>query len=191
MWIVFLIEFSFNLQVQAESRGDLRPDPLFDAINIIVMVIQNDISSSVDIQVLLRGAASECRRYHYYYAIIINRFLIPLCCFMSWINYGPFQIINSASTSLGTLFVFHVVSLFIVNWNIESMVQWTSFPWSISGCTTGIQGYVISFCWLFLLRSYASNWVLWNLRLKNVPSSAKLWFLTFCTSSILVSCFGS
>ncbi|KAI3448610.1 hypothetical protein Pfo_005275 [Paulownia fortunei] len=43
-----------SIEVQAESRGDLRPDPRFDAINIIVLVLQEDDESTHDAHVLLR-----------------------------------------------------------------------------------------------------------------------------------------
>ncbi|GFP93756.1 DNA polymerase zeta catalytic subunit [Phtheirospermum japonicum] len=43
-----------SIEVQAESRGDLRPDPRFDAINIIVLVLQEDDESTLDTHVLLR-----------------------------------------------------------------------------------------------------------------------------------------
>ncbi|BFG16942.1 hypothetical protein CerSpe_032160 [Prunus speciosa] len=37
-----------TLQVQEKSRGDLRPDPRFDAINLISLAIQNDSDSIVE-----------------------------------------------------------------------------------------------------------------------------------------------
>lgn len=43
-----------SLEVQADTRGDLRPDPRFDAINVIVLVLQEDDASMFDIYVLLR-----------------------------------------------------------------------------------------------------------------------------------------
>ncbi|KAL6565452.1 hypothetical protein OROHE_004507 [Orobanche hederae] len=43
-----------SIEVQAESRGDLRPDPRFDAINIVVLFIQEDNESLLDTHVLLR-----------------------------------------------------------------------------------------------------------------------------------------
>ncbi|CAA0816819.1 DNA polymerase zeta catalytic subunit [Striga hermonthica] len=46
-----------SIEVQAESRGDLRPDPRFDAINIIVLVLQEDDESTFDTHVLLRGGS--------------------------------------------------------------------------------------------------------------------------------------
>ncbi|XP_073158485.1 DNA polymerase zeta catalytic subunit isoform X2 [Henckelia pumila] len=43
-----------SVEIQAESRGDLRPDPRFDAINIIALVFQEDDESTLDVHVLLR-----------------------------------------------------------------------------------------------------------------------------------------
>ncbi|XP_010674733.1 DNA polymerase zeta catalytic subunit isoform X5 [Beta vulgaris subsp. vulgaris] len=51
-----------SIEVQAESRGDLRPDPQHDTINIIAIAVQNDSCPSVDIYVLLRGATKDCGR---------------------------------------------------------------------------------------------------------------------------------
>ncbi|EPS72654.1 hypothetical protein M569_02103, partial [Genlisea aurea] len=48
-----------SIEVQAESRGNLRPDPRFDAINVIVLVCQEDDEDNYDAVVLLRcGSAS-------------------------------------------------------------------------------------------------------------------------------------
>lgn len=44
---------SVNLQVHAESRGDLRPDPRFDSINVIALVVQNDDNFAAEVFVLL------------------------------------------------------------------------------------------------------------------------------------------
>ncbi|XP_010243556.1 PREDICTED: DNA polymerase zeta catalytic subunit [Nelumbo nucifera] len=43
-----------SIEVQAESRGDLRPDPRFDAINCIALVAQEDSSHNLDIFLLMR-----------------------------------------------------------------------------------------------------------------------------------------
>ncbi|KAG6430350.1 hypothetical protein SASPL_108415 [Salvia splendens] len=43
-----------SVEVQAESRGDLRPDPRFDGINAIILVLQEDNASMSDTYVLLR-----------------------------------------------------------------------------------------------------------------------------------------
>ncbi|OMO99194.1 hypothetical protein COLO4_13444 [Corchorus olitorius] len=42
-----------SLEVHTESRGDLRPDPRFDAINVIALAIQNDNDSVIEVYVLL------------------------------------------------------------------------------------------------------------------------------------------
>ncbi|KAL0387485.1 UNVERIFIED_CONTAM: DNA polymerase zeta catalytic subunit [Sesamum radiatum] len=47
-----------SIEVQAESRGDLRPDPRFDAINVIALVIQEDDESTYEAHVLLRCDAA-------------------------------------------------------------------------------------------------------------------------------------
>lgn len=46
-------------QVQAESRGDLRPDPRFDAINVVALACQNDGDSTTNVCVLLRVNNTE------------------------------------------------------------------------------------------------------------------------------------
>ncbi|KAJ9557098.1 hypothetical protein OSB04_011712 [Centaurea solstitialis] len=48
--------------VQAESRGDLRPDPRFDAVNFIAVVIQEDDESIINSYVLLRSETTAVRR---------------------------------------------------------------------------------------------------------------------------------
>uniref|UniRef100_A0A1D1Y8K7 DNA polymerase zeta catalytic subunit n=1 Tax=Anthurium amnicola TaxID=1678845 RepID=A0A1D1Y8K7_9ARAE len=45
-----------SMEIQAESRGNLQPDPQFDAINLIALVIQEDTASNPKFYVLLRGA---------------------------------------------------------------------------------------------------------------------------------------
>ncbi|XP_078160009.1 recovery protein 3 isoform X2 [Carex rostrata] len=52
-----------SLEVLAECRGDLRPDPKFDAINVVSICVQDDSVSTVDTYVLMRGNSEEyCRR---------------------------------------------------------------------------------------------------------------------------------
>ncbi|KAG2695557.1 hypothetical protein I3760_07G018400 [Carya illinoinensis] len=51
-----------SIEVQAESRGDLRPDPRFDAVNVIVLAIQNDTDSIAEVYVLLRGKTEAYKR---------------------------------------------------------------------------------------------------------------------------------
>lgn len=50
-------------QVQAASRGVLRPDPRFDAINIVTLVIQNDSDLDIEVHVLLHSKAEDYQRY--------------------------------------------------------------------------------------------------------------------------------
>ncbi|GAB4855556.1 hypothetical protein Ancab_024175 [Ancistrocladus abbreviatus] len=52
----------FSVEIQAEARGDLRPDPQCDGINIVAVAIQNDNSSILDVHVLLRCATEPCWR---------------------------------------------------------------------------------------------------------------------------------
>ncbi|KAJ4753536.1 DNA polymerase [Rhynchospora pubera] len=52
-----------SVEVLAECRGDLRPDPKFDAINIVTLCVQDDSFLTVDTYVLMRGTSEEyCRR---------------------------------------------------------------------------------------------------------------------------------
>ncbi|CAN6575672.1 unnamed protein product [Malus baccata var. baccata] len=51
-----------SIEVQAESRGDLRPDPRFDAINFISLAIQNDSDPIVEVHVLLHSKAEGSQR---------------------------------------------------------------------------------------------------------------------------------
>ncbi|KAI3694970.1 hypothetical protein L1987_77956 [Smallanthus sonchifolius] len=52
----------FSIEVQAESRGDLRPDPRFDAINLIAVVIEEDDEYAVSSYVLLHSEMASVRR---------------------------------------------------------------------------------------------------------------------------------
>ncbi|RVX18707.1 DNA polymerase zeta catalytic subunit [Vitis vinifera] len=52
-----------SIEIQAESRGDLRPDPRYDAINVIVLVIQEDDDSALEVFVLCRSNIEPCQRY--------------------------------------------------------------------------------------------------------------------------------
>ncbi|XXG54196.1 hypothetical protein AAC387_Pa03g2142 [Persea americana] len=52
-----------SIEVQAESRGDLRPDPRFDAINIIVLAFQEDNNHVREVYLLLRcNERKSCQR---------------------------------------------------------------------------------------------------------------------------------
>ncbi|KAE8731997.1 hypothetical protein F3Y22_tig00002317pilonHSYRG00172 [Hibiscus syriacus] len=45
-----------------ESRGDLRPDPQFDAVNVIALAIQNDYDYVTEVYVLLYSNGGFCQR---------------------------------------------------------------------------------------------------------------------------------
>ncbi|PON37843.1 DNA polymerase zeta catalytic subunit [Trema orientale] len=51
-----------SIEVQAASRGDLRPDPRFDAINIISLAVQNDSDFDIEVHVLLHCKAEQLQR---------------------------------------------------------------------------------------------------------------------------------
>ncbi|KAK4595861.1 hypothetical protein RGQ29_014087 [Quercus rubra] len=51
-----------SIEVQAESRGDLRPDPRFDTINVIALAIQNDTDSIPEVYVLLHSKTEAFKR---------------------------------------------------------------------------------------------------------------------------------
>ncbi|GMY21582.1 DNA polymerase zeta catalytic subunit-like, partial [Fagus crenata] len=51
-----------SIEVQAQSRGDLRPNPRFDAINVIALAIQNDTNSIPEVYVLLRSKTEAFKR---------------------------------------------------------------------------------------------------------------------------------
>ncbi|KAI8527302.1 hypothetical protein RHMOL_Rhmol12G0065400 [Rhododendron molle] len=48
-----------SVEVQAESRGELRPDPRFDAVNLIVLAFQEDNDSKLNVYVLLRSNTEQ------------------------------------------------------------------------------------------------------------------------------------
>ncbi|XP_054790438.1 DNA polymerase zeta catalytic subunit isoform X2 [Prosopis cineraria] len=51
-----------SIEVLAESRGELLPDPQFDAINIVALGFQNDSDTVVDVLVLLHCKLEPCQR---------------------------------------------------------------------------------------------------------------------------------
>ncbi|KAL2536841.1 DNA polymerase zeta catalytic subunit [Forsythia ovata] len=51
-----------SIEVQAESRGDLRPDPRFDPISFIVLVFQEDDRSTLNTHVLLHCKCDGSQR---------------------------------------------------------------------------------------------------------------------------------
>ncbi|EOA33539.1 hypothetical protein CARUB_v10019649mg [Capsella rubella] len=51
-----------SIEVHAESRGDLRPDPRFDSVNVIALVVQNDDNFANEVFVLLYSSDSIDQR---------------------------------------------------------------------------------------------------------------------------------
>ncbi|RYR52485.1 hypothetical protein Ahy_A06g027394 isoform A [Arachis hypogaea] len=51
-----------SIEVLAESRADLLPDPQFDAINIVALGFQNDCDSIIEVLVLLHNKFEPCQR---------------------------------------------------------------------------------------------------------------------------------
>ncbi|KAJ9131444.1 hypothetical protein P3X46_035102 [Hevea brasiliensis] len=51
-----------SIEVQAETRGDLRPDPRFDAVNVVALAFQNDNDSAVEVFVLLHSNGESYKR---------------------------------------------------------------------------------------------------------------------------------
>ncbi|XP_059648523.1 DNA polymerase zeta catalytic subunit isoform X2 [Cornus florida] len=51
-----------SIEIQVETRGDLLPDPLFDAINIIVLATQEDSDNIHDVYVLMRSKNEYIQR---------------------------------------------------------------------------------------------------------------------------------
>ncbi|XP_020108239.1 DNA polymerase zeta catalytic subunit isoform X3 [Ananas comosus] len=51
-----------SIEVLADCRGDLRPNPQFDAINVISLAVEEDTRSGIEVYVLMRGNGDEfCR----------------------------------------------------------------------------------------------------------------------------------
>lgn len=50
-------------QVQPESRGDLRPDPRFDAINVLALAIMGDDEADIELYVLLNCRSESYQRW--------------------------------------------------------------------------------------------------------------------------------
>ncbi|KAH7676747.1 DNA-directed DNA polymerase protein [Dioscorea alata] len=52
-----------SIEIHTESRGDLQPDPQFDAVNVVALVVQEDTSHTFDVHVLIHGNNEEpCAR---------------------------------------------------------------------------------------------------------------------------------
>lgn len=75
--ICFLLCCNLGWQVQAESRGDLRSDPRFDAINLIVLVVQEDEDHIRDAYVLVRHDTGDVQRYHWFFFSL--QIIHPIC----------------------------------------------------------------------------------------------------------------
>ncbi|XP_050223350.1 DNA polymerase zeta catalytic subunit [Mercurialis annua] len=75
-----------SIEVQAESRGDLRPDPRFDAIKVIALAFQNDNDSAVEVHVLMysniesysRSSDGLCENKMFYFpeeVLLLSQFI--------------------------------------------------------------------------------------------------------------------
>ncbi|KAI9186318.1 hypothetical protein LWI28_016151 [Acer negundo] len=51
-----------SIEVQSESRGDLRPNPQYDAINVVALAFQNDDGSAFEVYVLMRSNIESFQR---------------------------------------------------------------------------------------------------------------------------------
>lgn len=51
-----------SIEVQAESRGDLRPDPRYDSINVVALAFENDSDHAVEVYVLLHCKSESYQR---------------------------------------------------------------------------------------------------------------------------------
>lgn len=49
-------------QVLTESRGELRPDPRFDAINAVSLAVEDDADNTVDVHVFIRDNNAKSHR---------------------------------------------------------------------------------------------------------------------------------
>ncbi|CAN1232917.1 DNA polymerase zeta catalytic subunit [Linum perenne] len=52
-----------SMEVQAESRGDLRPDPRFDAVNIVALAFRDDSDCASEVYVLVHSNCESSRGY--------------------------------------------------------------------------------------------------------------------------------
>jgi hypothetical protein len=72
-----LIMSLLPMQVLTECRGDLQPNPKFDAVNIVSICVQEDSCSTIDTYVLMRGSTEEyCRRFAF--TFVLPSFLTSL-----------------------------------------------------------------------------------------------------------------
>ncbi|CAK8544655.1 unnamed protein product [Lathyrus sativus] len=51
-----------SIEILAESRGDLLPDPQFDGVNIVALGFQNDCDAAIEVVVLLHSKYVPCQR---------------------------------------------------------------------------------------------------------------------------------
>ncbi|RLM86844.1 DNA polymerase zeta catalytic subunit isoform X2 [Panicum miliaceum] len=51
-----------SMEVLTESRGELRPDPRFDAINAVSLAIEDDADNTVEVHVFIRDNSDRSRR---------------------------------------------------------------------------------------------------------------------------------
>ncbi|CAN6226497.1 unnamed protein product [Urochloa humidicola] len=51
-----------SMEVLTESRGELRPDPRFDAINAVSLAIEDDADTTVEVHVFIRDNSDKSRR---------------------------------------------------------------------------------------------------------------------------------
>ncbi|PNT74600.1 hypothetical protein BRADI_1g18510v3 [Brachypodium distachyon] len=51
-----------SIEVFTESRGELRPDPRLDAINVVSLAVEDDADSTVEVRVLIRGNNENTHR---------------------------------------------------------------------------------------------------------------------------------
>ncbi|CAI8615458.1 unnamed protein product [Vicia faba] len=51
-----------SIEILAESRGDLLPDPQFDGVNIVALGFQNDCDATIEVVVLLHSKYVPCQR---------------------------------------------------------------------------------------------------------------------------------
>ncbi|OEL29890.1 DNA polymerase zeta catalytic subunit [Dichanthelium oligosanthes] len=51
----------FSMEVLTESRGELRPDPRFDAINAVSLAIEDDADNTVEVHVFIRDNSGKSR----------------------------------------------------------------------------------------------------------------------------------
>ncbi|KAF0907731.1 hypothetical protein E2562_020477 [Oryza meyeriana var. granulata] len=51
-----------SIEVLTESRGELRPDPRFDAINVVSLAVEDDADNTIEVHVLIRGNNDSSHR---------------------------------------------------------------------------------------------------------------------------------